>query len=92
MRPPEDHCSNFVTHEQLQFKDFSLAMASKEIMGPFKTLFYSQRKDTLYRHKTLIIRPLSFQLFFFPFWIQDDEGIMYGLPYFHVGPQPSRCE
>ena len=41
---------------------------------------------------TLLIRPLSFQLFFFPFWIQDDEGIMYGLPYFHVGPQPSRCE
>ena len=24
--------------------------------------------------------------------IQDDEAIMFGLPYFHVGPQPSNFE
>ena len=44
MRPPEDHCSKFVTHEQLQFKDFSLAMASKETWALLRRYFIHKEK------------------------------------------------
>ena len=67
MCSPEDHCSNFVTLEQLQFKDFSPAMASKEIMGPFKDVIFFTKKGYIIQTPDTFNSSLVIPAVFFSF-------------------------